>query len=1145
MRRALIFRLATFGALAFASARVDAPNPTLRGVSPRKVGTSGGALLVIQGMNFPFSVTGKAPRNDLILVGDEPCTVVKERSAPRGRSITCTLPLMENPGHYAVTVAGVGCENCFVEYSNDLTPSAWVTAPGSSGSSAPSFVAGGHVPVVLALPPNHRVSSTEQFRATIGGVNVPVPTSAFGDDLGSDSSFIAHLLSNQVADGDYRPLMVSLPLPPNMPAGAHALELILDRAGPEEDEAHGQVLFIKSDGSGIHGLALDITVVPTVTGTSHSRVGECGGVTVILDGGGFSAVRDENRVTLGGRPCNVFSSSFHRLRCTLADAATGNATADAGLAAVDQLHRGLALHLWHLGHATDGNDAMEQVTWCLTAAAKDLRAAANAQAMPAHDDVAGSLAVCISAIQPAMQPRSPPRKGAPTQPVRRPVDGVHLPVGLRWPSLDVPRSLDHGPALWISPDEAITDTFFGAGLASFHPPVSGWYDFRIESKSVPVLFAIGPRVLFEQPRAAATPAAGPVWLDAKLQYPALFAAAVDDASHQARVSVSFRASTTAQPVLAGDQTIFLDAVPGSWFTGTQLHAPGGALGLREPRGETVVSSGLSVVVNDIPGLCQSTAPGGCEFHIDAAVTPKVSSVEIFDGESQDHWRPALAEGMPPSNGLRIVVTGEGLRNAHAAVSQGHTPARAWYRHDAGAIAGLPFDPPSVYARSRDGDRDVLLCRGGLPAGDDRTFECNINFPVCEERSVPSSAASTGTREIGVHLSGGGWAAMGDALRTLPWPLPCVGSNNMGADAATYGLERRRRTTLLSDTCDGAVVRCWSEVLTTDFGGSANASDVAVAEGSTLIVDADMDCQYLIVEGVLRWDTELDGLTLRAAGIIVLLNGAFEIGTQADPMLLQATVAIKSLNETITVSTDDAAEYQNDFDSVFDDASLAADPFEEFKLSMGMRPIVAFSLDGVSKPTITIAGRPLVRTWTLMAQTAEAGESTLWLEHDPVALGWRVGDTVSIADTNKGDGLSLIYTIAAFRNTTSDGAPALAAGGLVLTEPLTYRALGNLRAQSSLGGPTVALSAEVSLMSRSVTVTGEAFDHDSATGAIGFHLMVAYQGVLRVSYARFDTCGQQRITGRYCVHMHVLGKCPDCLVQGNAIEVATRLALPAA
>ena len=86
------------------------------------------------------------------------------------------------------------------------------------------------------------------------------------------------------------------------------------------------------------------------------------------------------------------------------------------------------------------------------------------------------------------------------------------------------------------------------------------------------------------------------------------------------------------------------------------------------------------------------------------------------------------------------------------------------------------------------------------------------------------------------------------------------------------------------------------------------------------------------------------------------------------------------------------------------------------------------------------------------------------------------------------------------------------------------------------------SPEVVDLTRSVVMTGDAFSHspncDGAgkTCTLGLHTMMIGSGsVLRVSYTRVERCGQRGVLGRYCLHFHLIGACPDCLLQGNAIE----------
>jgi len=65
---------------------------------------------------------------------------------------------------------------------------------------------------------------------------------------------------------------------------------------------------------------------------------------------------------------------------------------------------------------------------------------------------------------------------------------------------------------------------------------------------------------------------------------------------------------------------------------------------------------------------------------------------------------------------------------------------------------------------------------------------------------------------------------------------------------------------------------------------------------------------------------------------------------------------------------------------------------------GKRAFAAYSLDGFSHPTISIAGRPLNKTWSLAAAIAYAGDTVIWLHHNPAAMGWRAGDRVAVAAT---------------------------------------------------------------------------------------------------------------------------------------------------
>jgi hypothetical protein len=1098
----------------------DAAMMTIHSLAPRRVGLHGGARLVIRGEGLPF-FPGRAPPIDLVLVGGAPCLYLKGRSHPHGRFMTCILPPMDAPGLFKVKVNGIGSESyceahCSVEYRHDLIPEAWVTAPDSSSSSAAAysgspaalsvaavagragreFSAGDHLPLLLTgASLNLHVKSLEQFTVLVGGVAVPLKSFAFGDDLdmGDGDSFLSrkvegayHAAAAAASHHQGLPpppprLMLSLPLPLDIPSGEHELSVVIDRAGPDEETAHGQVAF--TDGAtGKRSLFLTLKISPVITAVSHARVGSGGGNKIILDGGGFSNLHHENKVVLAGRPCEVFRASPMRLRCVLGESGSDNNNDDDNddnedeerdrlLAASvsplsDRRQRGMSLHLWHL--ATDGIDAAGA---CLEEAATAFQA--NIEKDDDDDDeeedsaLLGILAVCLANADP---------EGSASD---GPADGFNLPTGLHWPSLDLPRSLDHGPGIWLTPPKKDRgssssssssskkkkeeeDTFVGAGAALFHPPVSGWFTFHLESGGLPALFVLGSEVVLNKAaeknnkngggKAAAQRAT--VWLSAEKEYLSFFAVAVDEQGRQAKVSVDFRAATAKQqppvamtpnnsppkqqqgtnkkeeekPTTAATSSsgggeelvasssfslgvVSLDAVPSSWFTGLTLHHPGHGIdrhleraghGRRRRRRlwGAALSSFLSlpspplvslVVGGGTPALCRGTAPGACSFAVDPLLTPLVSSVEFFDAhsgaslgsdarlafgrqqvspphprktESGEDEQQEHVQRSRRSLSVRVVVRGEGLHASREAVSLNtELPPRAWEREERTEAAWASFDPPSLFARSAavggsGDDSGALMCRGEHPAGATE-FACTVNFQTCPEEETEEVVQSEegGHRLLGVHLSGGGWAKLASSLE-IPWPLPCAPSfvekEEGGGDGETnkeYSLSSERESPevpgralydTLFDVSDNVGVRLWSEYLETYFGGISNASDVTVSVGETLVIDADMDCQYLVVEGALRWNTSIGGLVMRAAGIMVLNNGSFELGTQQNPMLLDATIGIKSLNDTLefTISEDDYTVV-DDFDSEFDDfvdapTNEIIDQYADIKHVVGLR-----------------------------------------------------------------------------------------------------------------------------------------------------------------------------------------------------------------
>lgn len=108
-----------------------------------------------------------------------------------------------------------------------------------------------------------------------------------------------------------------------------------------------------------------------------------------------------------------------------------------------------------------------------------------------------------------------------------------------------------------------------------------------------------------------------------------------------------------------------------------------------------------------------------------------------------------------------------------------------------------------------------------------------------------------------------------------------------------------------------------------------------------------------------------------------------------------------------------------------------------------------------------------------------------------------------------------------------------------------------------------MRAEVINLSRNILLTGDDFEHVSCINdvtngkpsdrfqadncacwpginrnrcTLGLHTIAIGQGsVLSLQYARIEKCGQRGILGKYCSHLHLISKCSDCKIIGNAFE----------
>ena len=268
----------------------------------------------------------------------------------------------------------------------------------------------------------------------------------------------------------------------------------------------------------------------------------------------------------------------------------------------------------------------------------------------------------------------------------------------------------------------------------------------------------------------------------------------------------------------------------------------------------------------------------------------------------------------------------------------------------------------------------------------------------------------------------------------------------------------------------------------------------VAAGATLRMETNLDVAALVVRGAIMWDDAsqtADDQWLCAGYVATEAGGVFNITVHEH----RAWVYVK----------DNSAYHAN---------------------------LTVRAFGGV-KSTIELSGRPLRRTWSLLAEPVSADAQSITLLHDPLAMGWAVGDRIMIASTaGQSQGTADSFSISGFGEGNT----------VQLSGPTTQALRAEFRASGDSG--LALLSAEVIHLSRSLVVTGDPFTHvgcsafssTASTCTMGLHtIMMGHGGNIRVQHSRVERCGQRGVLGKYCLHMHLISSCPDCLFRGNAVE----------
>ena len=191
---------------------------------------------------------------------------------------------------------------------------------------------------------------------------------------------------------------------------------------------------------------------------------------------------------------------------------------------------------------------------------------------------------------------------------------------------------------------------------------------------------------------------------------------------------------------------------------------------------------------------------------------------------------------------------------------------------------------------------------------------------------------------------------------------------------------------------------------------------------------------------------------------------------------------------------------------------------------------------LSYGTTRVWGQPKA-SWTWLAAEAAAGASTITVED---CTGWLAGDWIVLGPTGHG--------MREGRSEASESYIAsVSAGGSTCTVALTV-ALPRTHHCAELNG--VRKVAEVSNLKRAVEITGAYHwrdetdaSHDRLENLGGQGIVTSQRlgGLMTMSHAHVRNCGRI-ILGEYCLHLHLMGRCPECRFDGVVVTESANKAL---
>lgn len=286
----------------------------------------------------------------------------------------------------------------------------------------------------------------------------------------------------------------------------------------------------------------------------------------------------------------------------------------------------------------------------------------------------------------------------------------------------------------------------------------------------------------------------------------------------------------------------------------------------------------------------------------------------------------------------------------------------------------------------------------------------------------------------------------------------------------------------------------------DFQNQCGTTNQCIlTESSSLIMNGNLNVAALTVQGTIYWNdtTQAQPYQYLCAGFLVVeKNGAFRH-------------SIRSISKTSYIYIkNNGATHPNLRTRVFGGYNANST---------------------IYSPTIDINGRTLERTWSLLLKTVPAGTNVIQVVHNPVAMGWRVGDRILIAPTTRhSTGYAEYFYIKAFN---------LVDNSIILDGNATQQSFAANYQRNGTQPQVATMAAEVINLSRNIIITGDDFSNiacdptltnpfsdrgcacnpsiNRTMCTVGLHTIMAGPGVMKIQYSRIEKCGQRGIFSKYC------------------------------